>query len=75
MQDRRVEHFKQAVIGALFLLYIFIAKESRRTAIERGLGMSKRQCYVSLVSGILVLALIGTALGSGLGLLMISRGR
>lgn len=62
-----------SVAAVIFLLYFFIAKESRRTAIERGLGMSKRQCYVSLVSGILVLALIGTVLGSGLGLLMIGR--
>lgn len=54
----------------IFLLYFFIAKEKRRTAIERGLGMTKRQCCISLISGILVLALIGTVLGSGLGLLL-----
>jgi len=57
----------------LLLLYFFIAKERRRTAIERGLGMTKRQCYISLVSGILVLALIGTVLGSGLGILLIGQ--
>lgn len=56
----------------IFLLYFFIAKEKRRTAIELGLGMTKRQCYISLISGILVLALIGTVLGSGLGLLLTS---
>lgn len=57
----------------IFLLYFFIAKEARRTAIERGLGMSRRQCYISLVSGILVLALAGAVLGTGLGLAMIGR--
>ncbi|MCI9225786.1 MAG: FtsX-like permease family protein [Acutalibacter sp.] len=57
----------------IFLLYFFIVKEARRTAIERGLGMSRRQCYISLVSGILVLALAGAVLGTGLGLAMIGR--
>ncbi len=60
-----------AVAVILLLLYFFIAREHRRTAIERGLGMTRRQCYISLVSGILVLALIGTVLGSVLGLAMI----
>lgn len=57
----------------IFLLYFFIVKEARRTAIERGLGMSRRQCYVSLVSGILVLAIAGTVLGSFLGVVMIGQ--
>lgn len=59
-----------AVAVIIFLLYFFIARERRRTAIERGLGMTKRQCYISLISGVLALALLGTVLGSGLGLLL-----
>ena len=59
-----------AVAVVIFLIYFFIARERRRTAIERGLGMTKRQCYISLISGVLALALLGTVLGSGLGLLL-----
>ena len=33
------------------LLYFFVVKEKKRTAIERSLGMSKRQCRVSLLAG------------------------
>lgn len=62
-----------SLVAIIFLLYFCVAKEARRTAIERGLGMSKRQCYVSLVSGILALALIGTVLGSILGLILIGQ--
>ena len=35
-----------------------------RTAIERSLGMSKRQCLWSLLSGILLLSLLGILAGS-----------
>lgn len=59
-----------AVAVVIFLIYFFIARERRRTAIERGLGMTKRQCYISLISGVMALALLGTVLGSGLGLLL-----
>lgn len=53
-----------AVAVIVLLLYFFIIRERRRTAIERGLGMTKRQCRVSLMAGILALALLGTVLGS-----------
>ncbi len=46
------------------LLYFFVVQEKRRTAIERSLGMTKRQCRVSLLSGVLVLTLTATVLGS-----------
>lgn len=52
-----------AAILAL-LLYFFITKQKKRTAIERSLGMSKRQCRVSLMSGILTLTIIAVVLGS-----------
>lgn len=57
--------FCAAAVVAL-LLYFFIVKQKRRTAIERSLGMSKRQCRVSLLSGLFALTVCACALG-GLG--------
>lgn len=48
----------------ILLLYFFVTKEKKRTAVERSLGMTRRQCKVSLVAGILVLTVVGAALGS-----------
>lgn len=49
------------------LLYFFVVREKKRTAIERSLGMTKGQCAVSLLSGLLVLALLAVCLGAALG--------
>ncbi len=52
-------------IGVIILtLYFFVVKEQKRTAIERSLGMSKRQCQVSLLCGLLPLTLTAAAVGS-----------
>lgn len=48
----------------LLLLYFFIVKEKKRTAIERSLGMTKRQCRISLLTGIMAIALASAILGS-----------
>lgn len=60
--------FFMALLAALaivvLLLYFFVVKEKKRTAIERSLGMTKRQCRVSLVSGIVIAALTASLLGS-----------
>lgn len=61
-----------AVAVIVFLVYFFIIRERRRTAIERGLGMTKRQCRVSLIAGVLILALLGCFLGSLAGVGMMS---
>lgn len=61
-----------AVAVIVLLLYFFITRERRRTAIERGLGMTKRQCCVSLIAGVLILALVGTVLGSVAGVAMMN---
>lgn len=54
-----------AAIAILWLLlYFFVVKEKKRTAVERSLGMSKRQCRVSLLAGILVLTILAAALGA-----------
>lgn len=48
-----------------FLMYFLILKQRRRTAVERALGMTKRQCIVSLLGGIMVLtAICGTAVAA-----------
>ncbi len=53
-----------------FLMYFMIWKQRRRTAVERALGMTNRQCAVSLLSGIVLLtAVCGTA-GAAIGMQM-----
>ncbi|MEZ3467181.1 MAG: hypothetical protein K1W40_01565 [Schaedlerella sp.] len=53
-----------------FLMYFMIWKQKRRTAVERALGMTNRQCAVSLLSGIVLLtAVCGTA-GAAIGMQM-----
>lgn len=48
----------------MLLQYFFVIKQKKRTAIERSLGMSRRQCRVSLISGIMVLTVLATIAGS-----------
>ena len=62
-----------SVAIVVLLLYFFVIKEKKRTAIERSLGQSKRQCRISIISGLMVLAVIGTALGSAGGALLLHR--
>nr|WP_290462999.1 FtsX-like permease family protein [Acutalibacter muris] len=53
------------------LLYFFVVMEKKRTAVERSLGMTKGQCRVSLMAGLMVLSLAATAIGSvGAGVLL-----
>ncbi len=54
----------------VLLLYFFVIHQKKRTAIERSLGMSKRQCRISIIAGLLVLMLTATALGSASGVLL-----
>ncbi len=53
-----------AIAVVVLLLYFFIVKQKKRTAVERSLGMTRRQCKVSLVAGIMALTIAGAALGS-----------
>ena len=53
-----------AVCIVIFFCHLFIAKQKKRTAIERSLGMTKGQCLTSLLIGILVIALAGSAVGA-----------
>lgn len=56
--------FLAALAVIALLLYFFVVREKKRTAIERGLGMTKGQCRVSLLSGLLLMTLLAVALGS-----------
>ena len=60
--------FAAGLLSALailvLLLYFFIVKQKKRTAIERSLGMSKNQCRVSLVSGVVILSAVAVILGT-----------
>lgn len=53
-----------AVAILLLLLYFFVVKEKKRTAIERSLGMTSRQCRTSLLAGILALTVLASGLGT-----------
>lgn len=52
-----------AAVVAL-LIYFFVVREKKRTAVERSLGMTKRQCRTSLLSGLLLIVVIAAVLGS-----------
>ena len=56
-----------ALTVMVLLLYFFIVRERKRTAVERSLGLSKSQCRVSLISGLMVLTVAAAILGSVLG--------
>lgn len=47
----------------VFILYFMIIKQKRRIAIERALGTSKRNCIISLMSGIIILTVVALSLG------------
>lgn len=71
LKNARLSAMLLLAVGALaaltvivLLIYFFVFKERKRTAIERSLGLSKSQCRVSLMSGILVLAVPAVVLGS-----------
>lgn len=53
-----------AVAVIALLLYFFIVRQGKRTAIERGLGMTKNQCRLSLLPGIFLLTVCAGAVGS-----------
>lgn len=60
--------FAAGLVAALailiLLLYFFIVRQKKRTAVERSLGMSRRQCRVSLASGVVMLSIVAAVLGT-----------
>jgi hypothetical protein len=52
---------------AFFFCHVFIAQNKSRSAIERMLGYTKKQCAASLLSGFLLTAALSMAIGCALG--------
>ncbi len=52
-----------AVCIVVFFCHLFIAKQKKQTAIKRCLGMTRGQCARSLLAGVMVIALMGSAAG------------
>lgn len=53
-----------------FFIFLFITKQKKRTAIERSLGMSKKECILSMLYGILFIISIGAVTGSFAGFMI-----
>lgn len=51
-----------------FFSHLFITQQARRTAVERALGMKKIQCRWSILSGFILLLLLGSIIGSVAGI-------
>ncbi len=47
-----------------FFSHLFITQQAKRTAVERALGMKKIQCGWSVLSGFILLLLLGSIIGS-----------
>jgi putative ABC transport system permease protein len=58
------------VLILVFFCNMFITKQKKRTAIERSLGMSKWRCTYSMISGILLIVLIGSLIGCLIGFVL-----
>ena len=63
-----------AVIGAVMVLlvlgyfnWLFILRQSTRTAVERSLGLTRKQCFLSLFSGIFLLLFPASLAGCSAG--------
>jgi len=50
-----------------FFVFLFISKQKKRTAIERSLGMNRKECKLSMLYGIILIISIGGILGSFIG--------
>ena len=58
------------VLILVFFCNMFIARQKKRTAIERSLGLSKWSCTRSMLYGILLITLVGCIIGSLAGFLL-----
>jgi ABC-type antimicrobial peptide transport system permease subunit len=54
----------------VFFIYMFVSKQKKRTAIERSLGMSRKECTKSMLYGILGVITAGSVSGGGIGFLI-----
>jgi hypothetical protein len=58
------------VFVLIFFTFLFIVKNKKRTAVERSLGLRRRTCTLSLISGMVPLSVLGIAMGSVAGYLL-----
>lgn len=56
-----------------FFSHLFITKQAQRTAIERSLGMRPAQCRNSMLSGFVLLVMLGSILGVVMGTIISGR--
>lgn len=56
--------FSMIVLLLLLFTHIFITKQKERIAIERSMGMSRGECRRSMLSGIVIVLLLGSILGA-----------
>jgi len=68
-----VAGFILVLLVIIFFCNLFIAKQRKRTAIERSIGFSKRQCMGSLLSGIFLIILVGSLIGCSAGALLTNK--
>lgn len=52
----------------VFYSYLFVTKQMARTAVERSLGMTRGQCRWSILSGFILIVLIGSMAGAAGGM-------
>lgn len=62
--------FLITILILLFFCNLFIGKQKKRTAIERSLGMGKKDCTVSLLTGVMAVVLLGGTVGTFLGAIL-----
>ncbi len=54
----------------VFFIYMFVSKQKKRTAIERSLGMSRKECTKSMLYGLLGVITAGSVSGGVIGFLI-----
>ncbi len=54
----------------LYFTWLFIIRQGERTAVERCLGLSKKKCFLSLFTGLFLLAACGSVVGCTAGNLL-----
>lgn len=55
------------MIIILMVLYFYVIKQKKQIAILRALGTSKRQCYLFILSGLVLWVIMGSIIGSAIG--------
>ena len=80
MESAKRTAFLLMAVGALasvaiiaLLMYFFVIRECRRTAVERSLGQSRQQCRVSILSGLMTVTVLASILGSVAGGLLLDK--